>query len=394
LLEARALDDRPAEARILWNRLNLYRFTLRLRLARESGERSLAIARALGLREQMALTLNDLVHVYAHSGQWPAAKAVSVEVHALWRQMGNLPMLADSLTTSAMFGNSYGELDMALAHAAEAMELSVTTGNLWGQAYSLSITALPYWYRGDPGRALAFDEQAIRMGDLSGFQWPRIVNRAQMAQIYCQLGDPGTGLALAREALDWAERNLPLGHGFPAAMVAQAHLAEGTAGSLAAAEAALGMLPDQLQEAMIWEIDPVLGARTALALAHGDGPGALAAAETHVNRLRSMGLRLYLPEALLTQARCRLRLGQAAEAATALAEARAETEAMDLPMVKWQILAAQGEAAESAGRLAEAGSLRAAARTMVQAIAERVPFAELRQSFLARPDVRALDARG
>jgi hypothetical protein len=67
--------------------------------------------------------------------------------------------------------------------------------------------------------------------------------------------------------------------------------------------------------------------------------------------------------------------------------------AMHLPLVYGHIGAAPAAGAGGAGRLAEADGLRSAARAMVNAIAERVPLPELRQSFLARAEVQALDAR-
>ena len=383
LLEARALGDRPAEAKVLWTQLNSYRFTRRMRLALASGERSLAIARELGLSEQLALTLNDMVHVYAQTGQWPAGKAAAAEVGGLWRRLGNLPMLADSLATSALYGTFFGEIDASLGRAAEAHQLSVTIGNLWGQAYSLSNMAWGYWYRGDPGRALEADEEAIRLSGLAGYGWPRIMNRTQQAFVYRELGDARTGLALAREALDWAEHSMPQGRTIAAAALA---LAEVTELGPAAGAARLETIPPDVHNALLWEIDPVMRTRTALALAEGNMPRALQAAEEHVALLRSFGLRLFLPEALLSQARCLLRLGRPAEAGQSLAQARAEAQALGARMAEWQVLLAQGDMAAAAGRPAEAQQLWADARDIVTAIAQRVPAPELRRSFLLRAE--------
>jgi hypothetical protein len=63
LVLARELGDRAAEAKINWNLMLLGRFNGQNEAAIEHGERALASARALNLRELMAFTLNALVGV-------------------------------------------------------------------------------------------------------------------------------------------------------------------------------------------------------------------------------------------------------------------------------------------------------------------------------------------
>ena len=134
----RALGDETTEAKILWNQLNLYRFTQRNAQARLSGERSLEIANRLGLQAQAALTLNDLIHVYANLGLWALERKASNDASRLWRALGNTAMLADSLSTTALYNSLLGDFVTALSQAQEAQRLSLTIGNLWGQSYSFS----------------------------------------------------------------------------------------------------------------------------------------------------------------------------------------------------------------------------------------------------------------
>ena len=95
------LDDEAVEAKILWNSLNLYRHTNRLRQAINCGERSLSLARKLNLQEQTAYTLNDLAHCYEETGQFDRAKEAYREAGVIWKQLNNKPMLADSLSSMA-----------------------------------------------------------------------------------------------------------------------------------------------------------------------------------------------------------------------------------------------------------------------------------------------------
>ncbi|MBI1879873.1 MAG: hypothetical protein HYR94_16905, partial [Chloroflexi bacterium] len=54
-------------------------------------------ARQLDLREQMAFILHDLGYGFAFMSNFKPAKAAFQEAVELWRALGNLPMLADSL---------------------------------------------------------------------------------------------------------------------------------------------------------------------------------------------------------------------------------------------------------------------------------------------------------
>ena len=101
--------------------------------ARVVGERSLEIAQRLNLAQQAALTLNDLVHIYAALGLWPEFARASAEVQQRWRALGNVVLLADSLSTVALYEVLIGELALAIRHAEEAYQLTLSIGNLWGQ---------------------------------------------------------------------------------------------------------------------------------------------------------------------------------------------------------------------------------------------------------------------
>ena len=95
---ARQLGDRAAEAKILWNLMLVNIWSLGdFHKAVEYGEESLAIARELDLREQIALTLSDLYHAYNGVGQLALAQTTLVEARELWRELNNQVMLANNL---------------------------------------------------------------------------------------------------------------------------------------------------------------------------------------------------------------------------------------------------------------------------------------------------------
>src|SRR5262249_49641980 len=95
---ARRLGDRAAEARALWNVVvsNIYGNGDDDR-AVEAGEASLAIARELGAREQIAATLEDVKRADMSRGDFPTAWERLSEARGIWEELGNAAMLGENL---------------------------------------------------------------------------------------------------------------------------------------------------------------------------------------------------------------------------------------------------------------------------------------------------------
>ena len=388
LAEARALGDEPAEAKILWSQINLFRFTRRVEQARECGEQSLAIARRLGLTAQAAATLNDLVHIYAALGRWPEFEQASAEAQRLWRALGNSAMLADSLSSASLYNTMRGQFALALSQAAEAHQLALAIGNLWGQSFSLSDMCWPYWYLGRPDRALETITEAMRLGRES---WPfaAVAGGAWRAFMHGELGDLAGGWELERAAAEAGEH---VGNvGVKMVVTARIHL-ELLSASVSQAAATLNDMDQAGEEPMPLELDGVLRARAEVALAEADAARALALTQAHVAQLRQMGLLAYLPEALSRLAQALRLNGRLAEAQASLLEALAGAQSMEAAMVEWRVLYDLGRLELEQGRPAAAQPHWGRALAIVTTIADHAPTAALRLSFLARPEVRALRA--
>jgi len=387
LSEARALGDEGTEAKILWNQLNLYRFTRRNSQARLSGEQSLEIANRLGLKEQAALTLNDLIHIYSALGLWAQARQAADDAGRQWRALGNRAMLADSLATTSLYSSLVGDFATALGRAQEAQQLSVTIGNLWGQSYSFSGMALPNWYLGQPDRAIENCEACIRLGRLAGYRFSEVLDQARLGYMLGELGDTAQALRLLAQA-EAATKYAGVA-GLAPILSARIHLELQTLG-VEQAVATLQYLETAAHTPGIWEVDAVLRARSEVALAQGDAARALTVTQAHVAGLQELGLLTYLPEALVNLARAfgRLDLGQ--QAREALLEARDRVDRMHAPMLAWIVLYELGKLEAEQSRPAEAAAAWQRAREIVVAIAARVPTPELRASFRARSEVCAL----
>ena len=387
LAEARSLGDESAEAKILWNQLNLYRFTQRNPQARLKGEQSLEIANRLGLKEQAALSLNDLIHVYGDLALWAEAHRAATDAGRLWHELDNIAMLADSLSTIAFYDSLQGNFANALSQAQEARRLSVSIGNLWGQSYSCSSMGWSYWYTGQPDRAIEMSEAGLRFGRLAGYQVADVLDQERLGYMLGELGDtPG---ALARLAQAEAATMAVGGIGLRNILSSRIHL-ELQAQEVEKAAATLQYMESAMQTTAIWEVDGLLRSRSEVALAQGDVSRALTVTQARITELRKLGLLVHLPEALIGLAQAQELLGHSQGARAHLIEAHRLAEQMQASMLEWRVLYALGEFEARHGQPAAASAAWDRAREIVSAIAARVPSLELQASFRARPDLRAL----
>jgi len=387
---ARELGDRVAESKALWNLmiLNVYGGG-DLREAVDAGERSLAIARELNAREQMAFTLNDLWRPYVATGGLGASRASLKEARTLWRELGNLPMLSENLASSASVARLVGNDRDALALAEEAHGIAQDIGNLWGQAYSLMNIYGIYLDRGELGRAMATMRECIAIAEPAGFIPPQATTRADLASVHAYLGDLEGAQELVRVALDVAREKQPIALPWVMGAKSELHL---LAGELDEAEAAVGgsqveLLPEPLQSAASIHVALVRGR---IALARGDQARAVEIADTILERLRRLEVRQFAADVLLLKGRSLASAGKTDEAERVLGEARAEAERLECRRILWEVLWALSEILDVQGTPEAATELRAESRRLVEGIAESVDEEDLRSGFLGRSDVRVV----
>lgn len=381
---ARDLSDRVAESKIQWILLNLYRFTDRFDQARQAGEESLAIARELDLREQMAFILNDLPHVYLSIGDPNRCEQALQDAIRLWRELGNLPMLADSLSSTAFSDSFSGHYDRLVANADEAYRISQSIGNLWGQTYSLSTVGAAYWAHGEPDHAIATMEETLRLSEQSGYLIPQVITRADLAVVFANLGATERGTEAARLALASAEAHYVALRPYAVAMLVQIQI---LSGDIAGAAATVSAIDDTGGDQMFSALG--LLSRFQLAFAQGNYAQVIEIGHGLMERMPGLGLGAYVPDVLYLIGRAHWATENIDGARTTLGQARAEAEALNMRRILWQIYAALGDVEAQDGNPAEARSLRAHAREIVEYIAEHTPL-ELRASFFALPQVRAI----
>jgi tetratricopeptide (TPR) repeat protein len=384
---AQALGDRAAEAKILWNLINLHRFSGNMPRALECGERALAVAREYHLREQLAFILNDMTHIYMSSGRPQPGWVALRESAALWRELGNQPMLADSLGNAALYLSMAGQYDEAMSASDEAFAVSQAIHNTWGQSYSRSFVGRAYWDRGEIGRAIEIMETAIHYGELSGFIVAQIQTRSNLAELYGALGAVETGLALNEVAAEFARTRMPVFHAYTLSITSALHYLRG---DLNLAQRALETIEDSSQLSSHPAVRFAVGAaRSRLLIAQGHYAEALKLFVQLEPGLRTSDFKPFLVAMLYERGVVHLKLGDWPAAQTALNEARAQAEAFASRWMLWRIFAALADLEAQRGHSAEAASLRAQAQTVIQFIADHCPL-ELRASFLNLKEVKTL----
>ena len=315
---AQELGERVAESKALWNLMILDVFGGGdLREAIDVGERSLAIARETNAREQMAFTLNDLARPYMAFGDLGAARESLEEATPIWRELGNLPMLSENLASLGTLRRLGGDDAGAIALSDEAFAIAEGIGNLWGQAYGLLVVYGIYLDRGEIGRAIATMERASRSlsaGGSSRRRRPPGPTSPPSTPTSGTSSEPASFRRRPRGGRDPAADRSAVGDGGegespPAGR--RARRGRGRRGrqpSRAAARAA-----------------PVHGdgrrrARQRMVrAARGDHAGAVEAAETILDRLRVLGIRQFVPDALLLEGRSLAAAGRSPRSGAPLA---------------------------------------------------------------------------
>ena len=385
---AQQLNDHRSEARVLWNHMlieilagdDFYK-------AQEFGKQSLRIARQYNLGEQIAYTLQDIARAYLAVGQFTEAKEALEGARESWRALGNRPMLADNLSTSAVALYAEGLFVEGAELVEEALDISRSIGSVHLEAFALVTIAQAHAEQGDIDKALA----AIEDGIANSEDVIAALLQANLAAFYGLFGLADLGLEQALIALDLANTSQRRFFLIPLAL---AHL---SGGRLWEAEAALqpsyedsGMESKHNMEYLgtISALPDLV--RGELALATRDYERVLSYTRETLYRAAEGGKRIFLPDILRVKGQALLALGRLREAWTTLADARAEAETQGSRRALWSILFVMGQVASSEGNQAESERLLDESKETVSYIADHAGTPELRRAFLGSAKVRDL----
>jgi ATP/maltotriose-dependent transcriptional regulator MalT len=317
-------------------------------------------------------------------GDLAAARKSLDEARSTWREFGNLPMLCETLASSATLSRLTGNDEEALALGREGRSVAESIGNLWGQAHASMSFFEVYLDRGEVGTAIDLMDEAIDMGERAGFLAPLVRTRSTLAVTYASLGDPERARATSRVALDVATERLPSARAWVLASIAEIHL---LAGELDEADAALAeskveLSAEPLRSEASFQVPLVRGR---VANAKGDHERAIEIAGDVLDRLDRAGIRPFTEEAMLLEGTALAAAGRTPAAERALREARSAAESLGHRRILWEILAKLGRIVGDGER----AELQEEARGIVRSIADTLE-GDLRASFVARADVREL----
>jgi predicted ATPase/class 3 adenylate cyclase len=377
------LGDEATEAKIRWNLLNAYRLNRQPPLALAAGERSLELARKNNLREQLAYTANDMAHVYMASGLPAQAIKTVHEAIGLWRELGNQPMLADSLSTAALLTAYSGDYEETLALSEEAYQISLTTKNAWGQSYSRMAIGDLQWQRGEPDKAVETMTECIRLGRVAGFIAAPLFVGARLSLVYANLGEYDRAITGARAAVAESKARIPYYTPVGLATLGQALM-------LAGQQQEARSVFDELTNSMGYQ-EPLLEAlveaeKCRFLLAEGEYEKAARSARNLVGVLGEIHGEMLKAEALYLQGVALIHCGELAPAGEILGQALAEARKLGLLWPMWQIQAGLAQQAEATSRADEAERYRQEARQTFETIAGRISDPALRDSFMSRAD--------
>ena len=207
LSDGRALQDAAAESKVLWNLMVLLTWGGDDYLgAIAYGEQSVALARQAGDRERLAFALNDLSYPYVATNRLGEALQVIEESRAIWRELGNQPMLVDNLSQAVLLHYDFGNLSAGEACALEAMRLSDEMGNVWGQTNSRLYYGHIALERGRIDVAVETMRSAIRLGDVSRHPGALVGARTDLALVLVELGAFDQAAELLAEAARLADQ--------------------------------------------------------------------------------------------------------------------------------------------------------------------------------------------
>lgn len=356
------------------------------------GEQALALARLLGLREQLAYILTDLYLGYFAAGELQLAQGALPEARTLWQELGNLPMLADSLPRTAHGYFCAGDFEQCIAFAEATLLVSRAPHNAWQQANGRQIAAYAYLDQGRIGEALTCMRQMIAAADQDCVVPAVVGGRVDLGVTLAWLGNPDEGFVYDTDALHYSEQMPPLR---PWALAAQARIrvVEGTIEEARALAEHLSLGYAELRRGLgvlvpdLAEIGLAIGE---VALAEHKYAQAIAGMDELLQSLRSLGIRAFTYDALCLKGMAFLAQGLLDECELSLGEASAAAAAVGPRRSLWKIMAAHSEIKSRRGQNAAAQALNLEARSHVEFIAASLPSDALRQSFLNTPEVRAV----
>ena len=382
---ARGLGDKAAEAGALWGLMAVEHLSAGDNgLVMDYGQQALSLARALGLKELMGRILTMLCWPFFAQKQIEPARQMLSEAQSIWRELGNLPRLAETSRYLVIMNYAIGDHRRMLVGASELAALGSSLGSRVDEG-----KAGPTWLSGSPVRAaleqaLTYTEKVGALSAAIGHANEEHGHQLVRIELYLAVG-------ALEEAERWADRLYAQRETIMPMLIQpyliRAALAKIAHGRLEEGRAILDEVLSRLpaDTAISYGITTIAIAYAHLHLAQGKPEALFAGLEERVRPYREAGFIALLADEYWLRGRAELALGHYDAAREALLKARETAEAQEERAVLWQILLTLSEVEQAQGAAGAAGALRQQARAMVEDIAAQA--GELRPAFLGQPAV-------
>jgi len=305
----------------------------------------------------------------------------------LWRELGNLPMLADNLGSTASYSFFLGDIDKGFEVAAESLAISRSIGNYWAESVTLFTSGFFFLEQGDFQTGMANTHQATGLAGRSGFLGGVAFSGMSLASAQASLGAREQAYESARKAFDELPDS-PWTRPFRLILRLQVALYSDL-GSISDEE--VQDIYAQLEKAELNRFLEFLFTVVGdFAFARGDYEQLLRLAEHMAEKKRKKNVLMGLPDMLYLKGLAYTGLGKPAEARTAFDEAREIAEKLGLRRSLWPILAKLAPLEAEAGNHEVAAKLWKQAREIVEHIGQNTGSDDLTTSFFSLPDVQAV----
>jgi tetratricopeptide (TPR) repeat protein len=316
------------------------------------------------------------------NGQLKEGRPLIEESIGLFKEAGNLPLLQDSISASALMAYYTGDYSLSLERASEGLRVSRSIDNQWGIQANKRYLAMAYIERGEYARALEnFQTDTFEIRDI-------IMDLTQRTRIYIDFGITSLIADRLEEVGDKAFVTGPFFHKIFQATMIRAYVHKG---DLVAAE----QLWPQLELDVESEKPKPITQETTMAyiellFARRQYQSVVALSEKLIDQCLESDFLARVGEMYLLQAKALLKLDppRKTDARTSLQEGLRITREQDSKRILWNFLLALAELSPAD----EAAALRQEALEIVTLIAGKIEDQPLRESFLNLPQVRSLMA--
>jgi class 3 adenylate cyclase/tetratricopeptide (TPR) repeat protein len=373
---ARSLNDEPEEAKIMWVLLLVRMYSGHMPESIPYGERSIEMARRLGLREQLAFSLKDLSLPYLGVGRLQEGRRLLDEAARLWDELRNLPMLVEVFSNLVILSILEGKFDEALELNRKGSQLSREINNEWGQVGCQAFIGWGLGAQGEVDQCLEVVDEMVAIGERVGHPG-RFIGPYLKGWLYWKLGARQEALELAKRGVEEAKVFPPF-RPLSLALLAELNLDSGnldTGGDLLAE--AVGTRQSIALIDFIFDL-----AAVDYTLVRGEPRQALSESAALLARAEQIGARYFLPEIWHQRARILASLGVADEAFDALVAARSAAQEIGHRLELWSLQAEIAQELIQRGELQQAEEAGQSAGLIVSAIAGNIADADLRRTFL------------